>query len=1004
MGTFKPLVILIIGILFNSSPSQLLGSSDDHIESRLELADTLYENHRYEKALDVLENIIQEAKNLTGEKDSIVAAVYNKKGEVHIALRSFSNAMELHKKALNLRKELFGEYHLDVAESYFYVGLVYWHLTEHEKARQYLKKELRIRTALLGTNHEQVATTLHNIGLSYQNSSNYDEALEYLNRGLAIRKTVFGEEHPKTASSYNSIGIIYTRIEDLDRALDYFRRSLEIRERALGENHHLIAESLNNIAGIYTGIGDYGYAQKYHHRALTLRLELYGDRNRFVAQSYHNMGSNLLFMHRYEESLKYLYKARNIYKNDVGTQFPGYAMLVSAIGFLYQRMGDYNKAIEYLLEALELTYDLYGGNHTFTARRYHDLGRIYQAMENFDEALRFYDKSQSIFTILFGNSHPRIADLHIHRAAIYHHLSDYIKGLQHAGQALTMLAPDFPENAYRDEYTPPIVYDNLNFIQALKTKGALLRDRGNDFEAIGTLRLAIDHIENLRREYISVDSKNLLSERYHQTFERAIATSLLLYEQTGDHDYKHLAFEFSEKSKAATLRKAVAESHARSFSAISDSLLERERDLRQQIAFNDVQLSRAESNSEEERNYRDKIFSLREEYLGLIGYIEQRYPEYYKLKYQTEISSVAEIQQFLDEQTALLQYFAGSRNFYVFAITDNTFDIHTIPSPREVANLSDDLIYSIRKVDPAGYTESATALYKLLIEPVRNVIVGKSELVILPDGDLYNIPFEVLLDTSREIEPGWGNFSSLPYLIRNFSISYHYSATLLMQTDTGDLDFSELSFAGFAPVFSDEYVEYTEYLRNVSLNPLPYSKAEVMVLEELMEEHGIFARGFYYDEANKQNFLDNANEFSIVHIASHGIADAYQPGLSGIVFASTNETDDYEMLYAREMYDLDLEADLIVIGSCKSGYGEIVRGEGLMSMTRGLLHSGSSNIIVSLWEMYDRYSKEMMVEFYNGLLNGNSIAGSLREAKLTLIENEATAFPNFWSSVVLIGR
>lgn len=1013
MGSFKTYFPAFPGILLLIIfPYNLHSFSKDTIQSRIALADSLYRTQQYQQTLYILEETLPDAINKLGEKDPLVARIYDDLGRINVALSSFTQAAEYHYKALHLRLELYGETHLDVATSYHGLGIVYWYRADHEKGYYYHTKSLHIREELLGENHPLVARSLTNTGVSLRDGGKYNEALSYFHRGLEIRKTLFGEEHPDIAESYNHIGVLYVRKGDYYQALEYYREALEIRIRTLGDKHPNVASSYNNVASQLQRSGDYGQSLHYHNRALAIRLEIYGEKSWFTGHTYGNMGHVLMMMERYSEAFIYFQKARDIYKTIVGENHPQFAIINNHLGNLYRRMGEYTKALDLKFDALDIFLTVYGEKHQNTSLLYHDIGHIYQKMKKYDEALRYFDKSIGIHSTIFGDSHPRTADLYIHFSCIYSEKENYDLALYHIDRALTILAPDYPDRMYGSEYIPAFVTQDLYFIHALNVRGDILHHkylayRTDDeilFEALGTFQVAVHHIENMRKKIISEESKRFRSEHDFELFENAIRTSLLLFEETDDDAYKKLAFEFAEKNRAAALREAVAESHARSFSAVSDSLLKREREFRWKIASHEVQFTRVKKDTEETRKLHDNLFAARESYNELIEYIEQKYTRYYELKYQTQTASVEDIINYLDDRTMVLKYFAGEENIYLFAITDDAFEIHTLPSADDIDGLADTLINSIRKVDPAGYIASGSALYDLLIKPVRHVIDTKSELVILPDGFLYTIPFEVLLDTSQDIEPGWRDFASLPYLIRDYSISYHYSATLLEKTSPGTIQLPQASFAGFAPVFANLEAEHTDALLRLSLNPLPYSEDEVKSLVSLMEGHGIPALGFYHTMANKENFLYNARQYSVVHIASHGIVDAHHSGLSGIVFASPDNPGQYETLYAREMYDLDLNANLIVIGSCKSGYGTVVRGEGLISMTHGLLYSGSPNIIVSLWEVYDRYSKDLMIEFYRSVLSGNSFAHSLRAAKLAIIENEATAFPNFWSSTVLIGR
>jgi len=131
------------------------------------------------------------------------------------------------------------------------------------------------------------------------------------------------------------------------------------------------------------------------------------------------------------------------------------------------------------------------------------------------------------------------------------------------------------------------------------------------------------------------------------------------------------------------------------------------------------------------------------------------------------------------------------------------------------------------------------------------------------------------------------------------------------------------------------------------------------------------------------------------------------PKFSGIACFRTPADDskqDDGTLFAGEIYNLNIQADLITLSSCESGYGKLENSEGLLGLNRAFVYAGTSNVVFSLWKVYDKVSAKLMIDFYQQLLKNNDYASSLRQAKLNLINDEATASPHFWSSYLLIGR
>jgi len=188
--------------------------------------------------------------------------------------------------------------------------------------------------------------------------------------------------------------------------------------------------------------------------------------------------------------------------------------------------------------------------------------------------------------------------------------------------------------------------------------------------------------------------------------------------------------------------------------------------------------------------------------------------------------------------------------------------------------------------------------------------------------------------------------------------------------------------------------------------PLPYSEREVHSIYSLFEEHNRPAKLFLRSDASESNFRRYTSGYKYVHLATHGLINEKYPKLSGLAFYQPKDslTAEDGILYSAENYALRMSSDLLVLSSCESGLGKLIKGEGLMSLTRGFFYAGARNIVVSLWKVPDKATAELMERFYYYILQGNSYSASLRKAKLKLIKKRSTAFPRNWSSFILLGK
>jgi CHAT domain-containing protein len=277
------------------------------------------------------------------------------------------------------------------------------------------------------------------------------------------------------------------------------------------------------------------------------------------------------------------------------------------------------------------------------------------------------------------------------------------------------------------------------------------------------------------------------------------------------------------------------------------------------------------------------------------------------------------------------------------------------------------------------------------------------------------------------------------YLVKRFGISYQLSASMfhssLQQPPLKKA--GTYSFIGFAPVFSPDSANSHLTARNITilntitndeqslrsvsvngkfLNELPYSEMEIEEIITLFNNKNLPAIGYFHSFANEGAFRREAGKYSFIHLSTHGLTNETYPALSGLIFSPANVSgdtstvsqallapDDDGILTASDLYGLDLSADLAVLSACESGIGKLVRGEGLISMSRGFFFSGVPNIIYSLWKVGDKSTRELMVNFYSGILNGKSFNRALQESKLKMIYNNNYAYPLYWGGFVLVG-
>lgn len=948
---------------------------------------------KFETAHEYLHKALDLGVEKLGENHIHIAFIYNGLATLNFRQSDLVKALEYDKKSLEINITNLGLEHHDVANGYYNLALTYQDIGDYDSA---LSCFIKSRDIYLRIDDPAVASAYYGIGCTYIIKGHYDKAFKALEKAIAIRLENFGEKHPFVAESYNSIGRFYKATGDLDKAIEYYKRSTSIYSEYFGPHHPSVAYGNNNIGGVYREKGNLTKSLYYYHLSLKDKIRIFGENHPAVANTYANIGRTHSDQGNYQTSIQFYKKSLAIRFNILGKDHPSIVLDYLFMGSAYIEISDYNKALDYLNKALEIQIKCTGEKHPLIAKMYNYIGDIHVRKTDYETAITYFQK------------------------------------------AIIALSPDFNDlNMYKNPDLDNILSET-ELLNSLQYKAESLNKHyaelsGNIAElkmSFRTYQLASALIDKIRNGYKSEGSRLFLGEKATEIFDKAIETALTLYKKTKDTYYKEQAFQFAEKDKFSTLALYLQESRARQFAGIPDTLLQLENALRADLAFYNTQIQKELQKKESDdrkthSRYEDKLFTLNIQYHKLIKTFEEKYPEYYDLKYQSQTIPIEKLKTLLDDQTVLIEYFTGENILSIFSFTKDHMDVYQTEADSTFYTMAGSLNSSIKKIDVRNFIHTSMLLYKKLIAPVQNKLNHKKKIIIIPHSILAKIPFEVLISKLPR-QSDQTDFSKMDYLISSYDISYHYSATLYAKRSMDTQEGAVLhDFAGFAPVFSDDAdnslihanrtvlndLNYSESdFRAVQVdgkrfNELKYSEKEIQEIVHCFKKNNKRAMGYYKKDASENNFKATGDKYRYIHIASHGIINEKYPQLSGIIFSQpvhpTNQEDG--ILYSGEIYNLNLNADLVVLSSCESGIGKLVRGEGLMALTRGFLYAGAENLVVSLWKVSDKHTSELMIEFYENILKGDDYSGSLRKAKLTMLQNPKTAFPRLWASFILIG-
>jgi CHAT domain-containing protein len=334
---------------------------------------------------------------------------------------------------------------------------------------------------------------------------------------------------------------------------------------------------------------------------------------------------------------------------------------------------------------------------------------------------------------------------------------------------------------------------------------------------------------------------------------------------------------------------------------------------------------------------------------------------------------------------AILSYVYGERLLLLFVLTRGqdpagaaSLAIHRVEV--EGRELEEAVETFRRACSQPGFLPDSEQLYDWLLAPAAEVLTGKTHLVIVPDDVLHTLPFQALQGPDGK------------YLLESCSVSYAPSVTALVKMS----ELAEQRRRGQTPVdllavgrpaFAKEWKD------------LPASEAEAQAIAALYPNKADLLLGRHADRTAVLAALGRAR---YVHLATHGLINETAPLYSAVALASRSERDDGR-LYARELLDLDLQAELVVLSACETALGKQVHGEGILGLTWALFVAGTPSSVVTQWQVADTTTGTLMVEFYRRLAQGSAKAEALRQAQLVLVKDKKTRHPFYWAPFVLVG-
>jgi len=846
----------------------------------------------------------------------------------------------------------------------------------------------------LGDPHGQ-AEVLYNLGVLYADKGDAPTALGYYEQAWKLQE---GAGAPADgAFTLASLGLIALNRGDLAHALNSFNQGLELSRRS--GNRSAEAYLLYLSAGIHLRRGELQQAIDLFSTALKLyRIQGNSAQEASVLTSLGSANVYLGDLDRARECYQAALETRRKSQDRTSEVFP-----LLYLGWVLQLQGNTEAAVTDYQQAL-------GISRTFRfapglAQSLFYLGRADIALKRVDEGVRCLEEAL--------NLNERTTN-DLGRAQV----------LLELGRASHSLGNDERANV-QIRKALELGRSLQNFVVEVAAQGAIARlerDRGDLPAARAAIEEALSILDSVRSKVASQRLRVSFVASRQAYYELHLDVLMRLHERDPAGGFLPAALEASERARARGLLDLLAEGRIDVRRGIAADLKQQEDEIDSRISILQTQMlehlstgswdaAKAHLLDEETRKANEDREKLELE-------IRARHPRYAAVRYPAPLHP-AQIQALLDDRTALLEYAVGEERSFLFVVTRESLASYVLPS---AAHLSAEIRSLGGGLEKPGrrsfrlYADLARKLYLELIAPALETLGHTPRLIVAPDGPLHFLSFEALLTQ----DPGDAqDFSKLPYLIKERSVSYVPSASVLAslaQAKAREEGLTPLRFVGFADplpavVASVSVPPPPSPLRDGSLasalpglSRLAQSRREVEGIADLYPPGK--AKLYLDREATEENVKDNdlLRNAHRIHFATHGLLDEKHPELSGLILTRTPGSQEDGLLQVYEIFNLQLDADLVVLSACDTGLGAMVSGEGLVGVTRALLYAGAHSVVVSLWQVDDISTPDLMISFYRHLDQGQDKAESLRQAKLDMIGQARFAHPFFWAPFVLIGE
>jgi tetratricopeptide (TPR) repeat protein len=961
---------------------------------------------KYENAETLYKQALEINKKKFGETHPENAVLLNNIASLYHKMGNYEKAEYMYLETLAISKNAFGEEDPRSVSLLNNLGTLYDDMGNYEKAESIYLQILEIRKRIPGIEHPDYAISANNLAQLYYKLGNYEKAEPLYQQALLINKKKYGEEHVSYALSLNNLGALYHRKGNYGKAELLYLEALKIRKNVLGVKHPDYATSLNNIALFYHEIGNYEKAEPLYTQALKIRLEVLGEEHPLYSVTLNNMALFYFDTGNYEKAEAMLQQALNIRKNASGEDHPDYAISLNNLALFYYDRGRYAGAEVLYLQALKINKKVLGAMHPVYGTTLNNLAELYDAMGRYKEAEKLYLQALDIIKEAYGEKHPDYASNLSNLASLYLEEGYYDKAEQMYEKALTTYLSQiqqqfsFLSETEKEKYLERVQFffkTYQNFILKQQKNNPAIAGKLYDIE-LYSKGLLLNSNKQLRMFILNCGDSSAI-----ETYNSYIAVKASLARQYSVPLSQQTLNIKSLEIHANELEKQLARIYSGKID-LNELQYVHWQDVQKQLNPNEVAIEFSHFPYSNGKQWTDSIM-----YVAILLKSDDIYPRIIPL--------------FEDKQldTILHKGIGSDLNF----IND---------------------LYRWERKNEKLSSGKGQQLYHLVWKPLEEYLESTQTIYFSLSGRLHQLSFAA-------IPLGVTGLLSDKYNLHQLSSSVqittkHQERPIRNIVLYGGIDYD----AGLEKLQSaaNKYKQSAEKYpvkanrsfnhnntRSGSFMYLDGTMTEVEKIRKLAEDKSVNCLVLTENEAIEESVKKISGNSSpdILHIATHGfffpdaIKNSDKNGLiregdlsapafkvsenplmrSGLAFAGANHSwagedipfdlDD-GILTAYEVSNMYLpNTELVVLSACETGLGEIKGSEGVYGLQRSFKIAGADYILMSLWQIPDYQTYELMGIFYENCFNAMTIKDGFRTAQQIMRKKYD---PFYWAAFVLI--